>query len=229
MRKRRSEKCPGLAAVDRLERRERRRRLDRRRRPPVALQLGSPFGLEVGHLAGHHPRRAGRLGQDPHALERRRPGPDLARHHLERQRQEPVARQDRRGLVKRPVTGRPAAPQVVVVHRRQVVVNQRISVNHLERTGRRQRRIRIRRRTPRPPSGKGPDAAACRPPAHCNASPWPAAPDTPRRSRVNLGQVAAQAPPRPAGAPSPDTRPARTPRSMSWENSSCFNRFNRFP
>ena len=125
---------PGLAAVDRLE-------LAQRSVDP--LVQGLLFRLEVGHLAGHHPRRPGRLGQDPHATQRRRHRFHLAGDHLERQRQEPVPGQDRRRLVKRLVAGRPAAPQVVVVHRRQVVVDQRIGMNHLQRTGRRHRRLGI--------------------------------------------------------------------------------------
>ena len=158
----------------------------------LALDLGSPFGLKVGHLAGHHARWAGRLGQNRNARKRRRLGPDLARQHLERQRQEPIPGQDRRRLVKRPVAGRPATPQVVVVHRRQIVVNQRIRVHHLQRTaagnaaspvaatrlGRHQAQERA--------------AAACHPPAHCNASPSPAAPDTRHPGPANFRQVAAQ-------------------------------------
>ena len=202
-------------------------------RPParpaaLALHLGSPFGLKVGHLAGHHARRAGRLGQDLHAPQRRRPRPDLARHHLERQRQEAVPGQDRRGLVERPVAGRSAAPQVVVVHRRQVVVDQRIGVHHLQRTSRRQRRLAVaaarlgrHQAQDRPQPLAAPQHAVThrhRQPRRTRRRRGPRQPPASSRSR----------PPRPDAAPGPDTRPALTPRSMSWENSSCFNRFNRF-
>ena len=172
MRQRGAEQGPGLAAVDRLQLRQR-----AVGRP--ALGLGAPLGLEVGHLAGHHPARAGRLGQDPHAPQRRRRRPDLARHDLERQRQEPVAGQDRRRLVERLVAGRPPPPQVVVVHRRQVVVDQanRCAPSPAHRPP--AAPPRARRRTPPPPSRRAPAAAASRPPARCAASPSPAAPGTP--------------------------------------------------
>ena len=52
---------------------------------------------------------------------------------VERKRQQAVAGQDRGRLVERLVGGRPAPPQVVVVHRRQVVVHQRIAVHALQR------------------------------------------------------------------------------------------------
>ena len=58
--------------------------------------------------------------------------------HLEGQRQQGVAGQDRRRLAEHLVAGRPAAAQVVVVHRRQVVVDQRVGVDHLDGTGGRQ-------------------------------------------------------------------------------------------
>ena len=57
---------------------------------------------------------------------------------VERQREQPVARQDGGGLVERLMSGRSAAPQVVVVHRRQVVVRQRIAVHTFERAPRQQ-------------------------------------------------------------------------------------------
>jgi hypothetical protein len=41
------------------------------------------------------------------------------------------------------VRRRPAAAQVVVVHRRQVVVDQRVGVDELEGTGGREERLRI--------------------------------------------------------------------------------------
>ncbi len=52
---------------------------------------------------------------------------------LECQRLQRVAGQDGGGLVEGPVAGRPAAPQVVVVHGRQIVVDQRVGVDDLDR------------------------------------------------------------------------------------------------
>ena len=57
-------------------------------------------------------------------------GQNLERQHLQR-----IADQNRGGFIERLVTGRTAAAQVVVVHGRQIVVHQRISVNELHRAG----------------------------------------------------------------------------------------------
>ncbi len=59
----------------------------------------------------------------------------LVREQLEGERVEAVARQDRGGLVEGAVDGWPAAADVVVVHRRQVVVDQRIDMDAFERGG----------------------------------------------------------------------------------------------
>ena len=58
---------------------------------------------------------------------------------VEGQRQQAVAGQDRRRLVEGLVHGRLAAPDVVVVHRRQVVMDQRIAVHAFQRRGHPQR------------------------------------------------------------------------------------------
>ena len=55
--------------------------------------------------------------------------------HLERQRLQRVAGQDRGGFVEGDVHGGLAAAQGVVVHRRQVVVHQRIAVDQFDRDG----------------------------------------------------------------------------------------------
>ena len=66
------------------------------------------------------------------------------RQHVERQRLQRIAGQDRRAFVERLVAGRPAAAQVVVVHRRQVVVDQAVGVDQLDRGGRRVERLERR-------------------------------------------------------------------------------------
>ena len=60
---------------------------------------------------------------------------------VERIGQEPVARENRRRLVERLMCRRPAAPQIVIVHRRQVVMRERIAMNHFKRAGGAQRRF----------------------------------------------------------------------------------------
>ena len=53
--------------------------------------------------------------------------------HLEGKRMEAVAGEDRRGLVKGAVDGRLAAAQIVIVHRGQIVMDQRIDMDALDR------------------------------------------------------------------------------------------------
>ena len=55
----------------------------------------------------------------------------------ERLRQQGVAGQDGHGLAERPVARGLPVTQVIVVHRRQVVVDERIRVDHLDGAGRR--------------------------------------------------------------------------------------------
>ena len=59
----------------------------------------------------------------------------LAREQRERLGVQAVARQDRDALAVDDVQRRPAAAQRVVVHRRQVVVDQRVGVNQLDGAG----------------------------------------------------------------------------------------------
>lgn len=56
--------------------------------------------------------------------------------HFEGQRLQAVGGEDRGGLVEGPVGGRLATAQVVVVHCRQVVVDQRVGMDQLHRAGR---------------------------------------------------------------------------------------------
>ena len=60
--------------------------------------------------------------------------------YLESQSQQPVAGQDRGRLAVNDVAGRLAAPQVIIIERRKVVVNQRISMNHLQSAARSKQR-----------------------------------------------------------------------------------------
>ena len=88
---------------------------------------------ELGHRREHVGRLAGLLVQ-------REP---------ERLRVEPVAREDGHVLAEADVTRRAAAAQVVVVHRRQVVVDQRVRVDQLERGRERQRPRGVAAQRPR--------------------------------------------------------------------------------
>jgi hypothetical protein len=91
----------------------------------------SPLRLQVALLAADHarrdrPRRREGDQSRPRADPRRRK-------HAEGQRLQAVARQDRRRLVEGHVAGRPAPTQHVVIHRRQIVVDQAVGVDHLDR------------------------------------------------------------------------------------------------
>ena len=55
--------------------------------------------------------------------------------HLERERQQRVARQDRHGFAEDFMAGELAAAVVVIIERRQIVVDQRVGVDELERAG----------------------------------------------------------------------------------------------
>ena len=55
---------------------------------------------------------------------------------LEGQRQQRIAGQDRRGLIKSAMERRLAAPEFIVIHRGQVVMDERIAVDEFERAAR---------------------------------------------------------------------------------------------
>ena len=109
------------------------------------------FGGQVHHLPAGHARRPGgprqlehQVGAHPRVVVGRGMGEDL-----ERQRVEAVAGEHRLGLAKRLVDGRLAAPQVGVVHARQIVVDQRIDVDRLDRAADAKRALAVDREQPR--------------------------------------------------------------------------------
>src|SRR5690606_21316364 len=98
-------------------------------------------GGEVERLAAAHAGRAaggGQLGQHRHP---RGVGGRGRGEGGERQRLQRVAGQDRGRFAVGHVHGRLAAAQGVVVHRRQVVVHQRIGMHQLDRGGGRVQRV----------------------------------------------------------------------------------------
>ena len=131
-----------------------------RRRPGAQLERGQKHrarlavvnGLERGGagalesagqvvgLAAHQLRGARGFRQHGTGVRRDVGGPHVFGQDLESQGQQRVAGQNRRRFAERLVTGGPAAAHVVVVHGRQVVVDQRIGVHHLDGAGRRQGR-----------------------------------------------------------------------------------------
>ena len=93
------------------------------------------FRHHVDHLAARHAARArrGPKRHDQFAAGLRVGMGIVFAQHLERTALQRVAGQDRGRLVKRLMCAGFAAPQVVVVHRRQIVMHQRIGVHHLHR------------------------------------------------------------------------------------------------
>jgi hypothetical protein len=102
----------------------------------------APLRLEVRHLPPDEAGRAAGLAEDgggAHAAAQTRlvtPVRPLG-HEVEGTRQERVSGEDRDRLAEDLVRGRLAAPEVVVVHGRQVVVDQAVRVDHLHRAGER--------------------------------------------------------------------------------------------
>ena len=93
-------------------------------------------------LTARRRRSAGGASTSPIPARRRRP----PREHAEGLRQQAIAGKNREAVAIDDVSRRTASPQRVVVHRRQVVVHERVRVDHLDRARRRQcqgaRRIR---------------------------------------------------------------------------------------
>ena len=101
------------------------------------IEIRAMLGEEIDHLAADHALPARRLGQRRHQLATHRRiamGVGLNQD-LERHRQQPVARQHRGRVVECLVAGRAAAAQIAVVHRRQIVVDERIGMDQFDRAG----------------------------------------------------------------------------------------------
>jgi hypothetical protein len=101
------------------------------------------FRGEIEHLAARHAAETGSPGQGLDQRDADRGvGMGLgARQDVEGESQQAVAGEDRGRLVERLVRGRPAAAQIVIVHCRQVVMDQRIAVHAFERRRRHQRAL----------------------------------------------------------------------------------------
>ena len=101
--------------------------------------------LQVDGLAADHARRAGRVADDAHdaqlaADDRRIVGRRLARQQREGLGLQAVAGENRNAVAVDHVQRRPSAPQRVVVHGGEIVVNQRVGVDQLDGARGRQRR-----------------------------------------------------------------------------------------
>ena len=141
----------------------------RRSSSGVSADPGDVEVLPADHAVD--PGRAGQLARGGQHV--RRLAGLLAEEVAEGLGVEPVAREDRDVLAELHVAGRPAAAQLVVVHRRQVVVDQRVGVDELDRGGQRQHARRARGRSPARWRARAPGGCACRRPAASSASPPP--------------------------------------------------------
>jgi hypothetical protein len=97
-----------------------------------AISSRCPLHGEINGLAAGHTERAARLRQQidqPQAYRRRGRQRGIASEQLEGERLQSITHQDRRRLVVGFVAGRPATAQIVVIHRRQVIVHERIHVD----------------------------------------------------------------------------------------------------
>ena len=94
------------------------------------------FGFEIERLSADHAAQTGGARQQQHQIGahgRVRMGRRVGEH-VKRIGQQAVAGQDRGGFIKGLVAGRTSPTQIVVVHRRQIVMYQRIAMNHLQST-----------------------------------------------------------------------------------------------
>jgi hypothetical protein len=102
----------------------------------VLLRNSLPLPFQVRYLARDQLKRTRSHRQFPYLCLMRvalrfRP----LNQHLEGMRQQRVPRQDRDPLAEDLMAGRLSAPEIIVIHRRQVIVDERIGVNALDRTG----------------------------------------------------------------------------------------------
>ena len=104
------------------------------------------LGNQVDHLTPNHTGRTGGGGEfrdelAPHRRIAMRVG---VGQHPEGRGQQTVSSENRRRLVELFVARRAAAAQIAIVHRGQVVMNEGIGMDHLDRRGRSQQFLRVR-------------------------------------------------------------------------------------
>ena len=106
-----------------------------------------PLGFEIERLPARHAAGAGSRGKggDQRHLAPGRQFRSVIREDTKSIGQQAVAGKDGGRLVEGLVDRRQAAPQIVVVHRRQIVMDQRIAMDAFERRGDSERRLSLRR------------------------------------------------------------------------------------
>ena len=120
-----------------------------RRCRSIAIRRVCTRGLDIDRLAAHHPGRPGGRGDDGDRPQTTRgryfSGRCRACEEAERFGQEAVARKDGECVAVHDMRRRPAAPERIVVHRGEIVVDQGIRVNQFDGAGDRQDRCARRR------------------------------------------------------------------------------------
>src|SRR5262245_25649996 len=98
-------------------------------------RYGRTLESQVQDLTGHHARRSSRsMAQRRDRLEQTVGGKSFTLcHYLERECQKCIAGEDRHRLTELFMARGPSTTEVIVVHRGQVIVDQRIRMNHLDR------------------------------------------------------------------------------------------------
>ena len=99
------------------------------------------FRREIRLLSSHHAHGPGRVGQIDAAGGCRRGRVHVAGDNLKSQRQERVAGKNGSRFAELHMASGDSAAQVVVIHCGQIVVDERIGVDHLDRTRRGHRRL----------------------------------------------------------------------------------------
>ena len=104
-----------------------------------------PFASQINDLTAHQTGGASSQRQLSNHLQQPlgRDARATQRHHFKGAGEQGIPSQDRRGIAIHLVVGRPATPQIVVVHGGQIVMDQRHGVDHLQRRCGGQRQLGI--------------------------------------------------------------------------------------
>ena len=97
----------------------------------MAIMGMASLSSQIEHLSTHHAAHTGSSRQTAHQLQ---PHPWIGMHlragdHIEGQRKQSITRQNGSGLVKGLVHSRLAAPQIIIIHHRQIIMDQRIAMD----------------------------------------------------------------------------------------------------
>ena len=157
--------------------------------PPAS---GRRAGADVGVLPAHHPVHAGRRRQlrGRRAAPARAPSAGAVSRCRNASAYSPSPARIATSSPNLHVAGRLPAAQLVVVHRRQVVVDQRVGVDQLDRPRQRQHLAAARARPPARSPAPAPAGCACRRPAASSASPPPGPPSAASLGEPHALQVA---------------------------------------